>query len=137
MTYEQFAQLLRAIQGEKVRQAFQAFDPKGTGYIHIEVADFMKIVQETAGHKLSDYILNNLNTFVSVGTASKIPYANVRASQNVMREMDTIDTVVRSATAKSKDGKITRAEFLNEAARIMRFSHFKVHSSRSRHLVPL
>jgi solute carrier family 25 aspartate/glutamate transporter 12/13 len=40
LTYEQFSQLLR----EKVRQ----FDPKGTGFI--EVADFMRIVQETAGH---------------------------------------------------------------------------------------
>jgi solute carrier family 25 aspartate/glutamate transporter 12/13 len=122
LTYEQFSQLLRAIQGEKVRQAFQAFDPKATGFI--EVADFMRIIQETAGHKLSDHILDNLSTFISVGAATKIPYANVRAFQNVMREMDTIDTVLRSATAKSKDGKITRAEFLNEAARITRFSHF-------------
>ncbi|CCX15405.1 Similar to Calcium-binding mitochondrial carrier protein Aralar1; acc. no. Q9VA73 [Pyronema omphalodes CBS 100304] len=44
LTYEQFSQLLRAIQGENVRQVFQAaaFDPKGTGFI--EVADFMRIV---------------------------------------------------------------------------------------------
>ncbi|KAI5816505.1 mitochondrial carrier domain-containing protein [Pyronema omphalodes] len=122
LTYEQFSQMLRAIQGEKVRQAFQAFDPKATGLI--EVADFERIVKETAGHKLSDHILDNLNTFIGVGAATKIPYANVRAFHNVMREMDTVDTVVRSATAKSKDGKITRAEFLNEAARITRFSHF-------------
>ncbi|KAI5816504.1 mitochondrial carrier protein [Pyronema omphalodes] len=122
LTYEQFSQMLRAIQGEKVRQAFQAFDPKATGFI--EVAEFERIVKETAGHKLSDHILDNLNTFIGVGAATKIPYANVRAFHNVMREMDTVDAVVRSATAKSKDGKITRAEFLNEAARITRFSHF-------------
>ncbi|CCX15400.1 Similar to Mitochondrial aspartate-glutamate transporter AGC1; acc. no. Q75AH6 [Pyronema omphalodes CBS 100304] len=91
----EFSQLLRVIQGEKVRLAF---DTKATGFI--EVANFMRIVQKTD-------ILDNLNTFISVGTASKIPYANVRAFQNVVREMDTIDTVVRSATAKSKDGKIT------------------------------
>ncbi|KAI5816491.1 hypothetical protein BZA77DRAFT_368751 [Pyronema omphalodes] len=113
LTYEQFSQMLRAIQGEKVRQAFQAFDPKATRFI-----------EETAGHKLSNHILDNLNTFIGVGAATKIPYANVCAFHNVMREMDTVDAVVRSATAKSKDGKITRAEFLNEAARITRFSHF-------------
>jgi solute carrier family 25 aspartate/glutamate transporter 12/13 len=65
------------------------------------------LIQETAGHKLSEHILDNLSTFISVGAATKIPYANVRAFQNVMRGMDTIDTIVRSATAKSKDGKIT------------------------------
>jgi solute carrier family 25 aspartate/glutamate transporter 12/13 len=64
ITYEQFSQLLRAIQGEKVRQAFQAFDPKATGFT--EVADFMRIVQETAGHKLSEHILGNLSTFISI-----------------------------------------------------------------------
>ncbi|CCX15399.1 Similar to Calcium-binding mitochondrial carrier protein Aralar1; acc. no. Q9VA73 [Pyronema omphalodes CBS 100304] len=45
-----------------------------------------------------------------VGAARKIPYANVRTFQNVVREMDTVDTVVRCAIAKSKDGKITRAD---------------------------
>jgi solute carrier family 25 aspartate/glutamate transporter 12/13 len=124
MTYEQFSQLLRAIQGENVRQTFHGFDPKATGFI--EVADFMRIVQETAGHKLSEHILDNLSTFISVEAATKIPYANVPAFQDVMREMDTPSTytVVRSATAKPKDGKITRAEFLNEATCITRFSHF-------------
>ncbi|CCX33503.1 Similar to olfactory receptor [Exophiala dermatitidis NIH/UT8656]; acc. no. EHY59640 [Pyronema omphalodes CBS 100304] len=85
--------LLGAIQGEKVRQAVQAFDPKSTGFI--EVANFQRIVQETAGHKLSDHILDNLSIFISVGVASKIPCANVRAFQTVVREMDTIDTIVK------------------------------------------
>ncbi|KAI5786905.1 hypothetical protein FPQ18DRAFT_380568 [Pyronema domesticum] len=86
-------ELLGAIQGEKVRQAVQAFDPKSTGFI--EVANFQRIVQETAGHKLSDHILDNLSIFISVGVASKIPCANVRAFQTVVREMDTIDTIVK------------------------------------------
>jgi hypothetical protein len=41
-----------------------------------------------------------------------------------MREMDIIDLVVSEATKKSRDGKITRTDFLNEAARVTRFSQF-------------
>ena len=42
----------------------------------------------------------------------------------MMREMDLVELVVRNATNKSEDGKITRTDFLNEAARITRFSLF-------------
>ena len=122
LTYPQFSQMLRALQGEKIRQAFQLFDPKGSGFI--EPHQFQHIVLQTSGHKLSDHILRNLHTLCNIGSSSKISYAHVRAFQNVIREIDTVDTVVRSATAKSADGKITRADFLNEAARITRFSHF-------------
>jgi solute carrier family 25 aspartate/glutamate transporter 12/13 len=122
LTYPQFSQMMRALQGEKVRQAFHYFDPKDTGFIEPE--QFQRIIVETQGHKLSDHLLENLHTLCNIGSGSKISYANVRAFQNVVREMDLIDTIVRSATAKSPDGKITRADFLNEAARITRFSHF-------------
>jgi solute carrier family 25 aspartate/glutamate transporter 12/13 len=122
LTYPQFSQMMRALQGEKVRQAFHYFDPKDTGFIEPE--QFQRIIVETQGHKLSNHLLDNLHTLCNIGSGSKISYANVRAFQNVVREMDLIDTIVRSATAKSADGKITRADFLNEAARITRFSHF-------------
>ena len=38
--------------------------------------------------------------------------------------MDLVDLIIRNATQKSEDGKITRTDFLNEAARITRFSLF-------------
>lgn len=122
LTYPQFSQMMRALQGEKVRQAFQLFDPKGSGFI--EPDQFQRVILETDAHKLSDHLLENLHTLCNIGTGSKISYANVRAFQNVVREMDIIDSIVRSATAKATDGKITRADFLNEAARATRFSHF-------------
>ncbi|KAI5782483.1 hypothetical protein FPQ18DRAFT_311085 [Pyronema domesticum] len=52
--YEQFSQLLRAIQGEKVRQARRSrpLIPRVLGPSFIEVADFQRIVQETTGHKV-------------------------------------------------------------------------------------
>lgn len=121
MTYAQFAQMLRGLQGERVRQAFLHFDRNGDGYIEPE--DFSKIIHQTAGHKLSDHLLSNLSTLCNISPGSKISYANVRAFQNVIREMDLVELIIRNAIGKSSDGKITRSDFLNEAARITRFSH--------------
>ena len=120
MTYPQFAQMMRGLQGERIRQAFHMYDRDGDGYINPE--DFERIIRATAGHKLSDHLLENLPTLCNISTGSKISYANVRAFQNVIREMDLVDLIVRNATTKTEDGKITRQDFLNEAARITRFS---------------
>lgn len=122
MTYPQFAQMLRGLQGERIRQAFQHFDKNGDGYIEPE--DFSRIIQETASHKLSDHLLANLPTLCNISAGTKISYANVRAFQNVIREMDLVELVIRNAVRKSSDGKITRTDFLNEAARVTRFSLF-------------
>jgi len=122
MTYPQFAQMLRGLQGERIRQAFHHFDRNGDGYIDPD--DFQRIIQETASHKLSDHLLANLPTLCNISSGSKISYANVRAFQNVIREMDLVELIIRSAAEKSDDGKITRTDFLNEAARITRFSLF-------------
>lgn len=122
MTYPQFAQMLRGLQGERIRQAFHLFDMDGDGYIKPE--DFQHIILETAKHKLSNHLLENLHTLCNISTGSKISYANVRAFQNVIREMDLIEIIIRQAVNNSPDGKITRTEFMNEAARIARFSSF-------------
>ena len=122
MTYPQFAQMLRGLQGERIRQAFLHFDKNLDGYIEPE--EFQRIIIETASHKLSDHLLMNLPTLCNISPGSRISYANVRAFQNVMREMDLVEYVIRSAINKSPDGKITRVDFLNEAARITRFSQF-------------
>ena len=114
--------MLRGLQGERIRQAFHHFDKDGDGYIEPE--DFQRIILETAKHKLSDHLLENLHTLCNISTGSKISYANVRAFQNMIREMDLVEMVIRQATAESTDGKITRTDFLNEAARITRFSLF-------------
>ena len=122
MTYPQFSQMLRGLQGERIRQAFHIFDKDKDGYIDPD--DFQRIILETAKHKLSDHILENLPTLCNISTGSKISYANVRAFQNVIRELDVVDLIIRNATFKSDDGKISRTDFLNEAARMTRFSLF-------------
>jgi solute carrier family 25 aspartate/glutamate transporter 12/13 len=40
----------------------------------------------------------------------------------MIQQMDMVELIVRNATQKSTDGKITRTDFLNEAARISRFN---------------
>jgi solute carrier family 25 (mitochondrial aspartate/glutamate transporter), member 12/13 len=114
--------MLRALQGERVRQAFQYFDKNGDGYIEPE--EFQRIIRGTSAHKLSDHLLDNLHTLCNISAGTKISYANVRAFQNMIREMDLVELIVRNATFKSSDRKITRTDFLNEAARITRFSLF-------------
>ncbi|KAJ9500744.1 mitochondrial aspartate-glutamate transporter agc1 [Exophiala xenobiotica] len=120
MTYPQFAQMMRGLQGERIRQAFHMFDKDKDGYIDPE--EFERIIRATSGHKLSDHLLEHLPTLCNISTGTKISYANVRAFQNVIREMDLLDLIIRNATAKSTDGRIDRVEFLNEAARLTRFS---------------
>ncbi|KAI1635895.1 calcium-binding mitochondrial carrier protein Aralar1 [Biscogniauxia mediterranea] len=122
LTYVEFSQMLRGLQGERIRQAFSLFDKDGDGYIEPE--DFAKIIVATSSHKLSDHLLGNLTSLCNIGTASKISYANVRAFQNIIKDMDLVEVIIRKALSKSKDGKITRTEFLNEAAKITRFSLF-------------
>lgn len=120
MTYPQFAQMMRGLQGERIRQAFHMYDTDKDGYI--DPQDFERIIRAVAGHKLSDHLLENLPTLCNISTGSKISYANVRAFQNIIREMDLLDLIIRNATAKSEDGRIDRTDFLNEAARLTRFS---------------
>jgi len=122
MTYPQFAQMMRGLVGERIRQAFKAYDTDHDGYI--DAASFEKIIRSSSGHKLSDHILDNLPTLCNIGHGSKISYANVRAFINIMREMDIIDLIVRSATSKAEDGRISRSDFLAEAARITRFVQY-------------
>jgi len=38
--------------------------------------------------------------------------------------MDQVERIIRDATAKSKDGRITAADFLNEAAHSLRYGIF-------------
>ncbi|KAF2254551.1 calcium-binding mitochondrial carrier protein-like protein Aralar1 [Trematosphaeria pertusa] len=120
MTYPQFAQMLRGLQGERVRQAFVYFDRNKDGFIEPE--EFQRIIRETASHKLSDYLLENLPTLCNISAGSKISYANVRAFQNMIQQMDMVELIIRNATSKSADGKITRTDFLNEASRVSRFN---------------
>jgi solute carrier family 25 (mitochondrial aspartate/glutamate transporter), member 12/13 len=125
LDYTQFTQMLRGLTGERVRQAFHYFDKNRDGFIQPD--EFQKIVVETAKHKLSDHMLDNLHTIGNITRGQKITYSDVRAFQNIVREMDMVGVIVKNATARSKEGRITKEEFMEEAARVTSFSLFTPH----------
>ncbi|KAJ2906596.1 hypothetical protein MKZ38_000851 [Zalerion maritima] len=122
MPYPEFSQMLRGLQGERVRQAFLRFDADGDGLITPQ--EFERIIVETSKHKLSDHLLENLHTLCNISSGTNISYSQIRAFLNMIKEMDLVELIIRRACAKSTDGKITRAEFLQQAAKITRFSLF-------------
>lgn len=122
LSYQQFSQMMSGLMGERVRQAFQHYDPSKTGYILPE--QFQQIISSSASHKLSDNLLSSLHTLCNIGTSSKVSYATVRAFLNVIHETDMVDVIVSKASRRSKDGTITRQDFIDEAARSTKFSLF-------------
>ncbi|KAL8286743.1 hypothetical protein RQP46_004271 [Phenoliferia psychrophenolica] len=120
--YNEFTQLMKGLQGERLRQAFRHFDKSESGYI--EPADFQKIIYELARHKLSDRVLETLPSLVALTPSGKISYSEAIAFHNVIREMDMVEKVVREACARSSDGKISPLDFQNHASRSMRYGTF-------------
>jgi len=120
--YNEFTQLMKGLQGERLRQAFQYFDKDQTGYITPH--DFQRIMFELARHKLSDPVLEKLPKLCVLQPGDKISYSEAIAFHNVLREMDMVEKVLREACTRSKDGKITKTDFMDHAARSMRYLSF-------------
>lgn len=122
LSYPMFSQMLSGLMGERVRQAFRYYDQNNTGYIQPE--EFQTIIKQTASHKLSDTMLENLHTLCNISQTSKVSYASVRAFLNVVRHVDMVEVIAHNACNNSKDGFITRQDFMKEAARNTKFSLF-------------
>ncbi|GAA5862906.1 hypothetical protein JCM1840_002322 [Sporobolomyces johnsonii] len=120
--FNEFTQLMKGLQGERLRQAFRYFDKNQDGYIEPE--DFQKIIFELARHKLSDAVIEKLPSLANLVPGGKISYSECIAFHNVIREMDLVEKVVRESCARSPDGKITPHDFINHASRTMRYGTF-------------
>lgn len=120
--YNEFTQLMKGLQGERVRQAFQYLDTDQDGFIKPD--QFKQIILEIAGHKLSDAVVERLPTLCTLTPGGRISYSEVVAFHNVVREMDMVERIIREATAKSKDGRIDQSDFLNHASISSRYSLF-------------
>lgn len=120
--YNEFTQLMKGLQGERVRQAFQYLDTDQDGFIKPD--QFKQIILEIAGHKLSDAVVERLPTLCTLTPGGRISYSEVVAFHNVFREMDMVERIIREATAKSKDGRIDQSDFLNHASISSRYSLF-------------
>ncbi|CAH7686046.1 mitochondrial carrier domain-containing protein [Phakopsora pachyrhizi] len=119
LRYSEFTQLMKGLQGERLRQAFSYFDKAETG--HITPEEFKRIILELARHKLSDTVLDRLPTLCTLTSSGKISYSQANAFHNVIREMDTVERILKEAISKSPDGKISRQDFLNTASRQTRY----------------
>lgn len=120
--YNEFTQLMKGLQGERVRQAFKYLDKDQDGVIRPD--QFKQIILEIAGHKLSDVVVERLPTLCTLTPGGRISYSQVAAFHNVIREMDMVERIIREATAKSKDGRIDQSDFLNYASTSSRYSLF-------------
>jgi solute carrier family 25 aspartate/glutamate transporter 12/13 len=120
--YNEFTQLMKGLQGERLRQAFKYLDADQDGFIRPD--QFKQIILEIAGHKLSDAVIDRLPTLCTLSPGGRISYSEVAAFHNVIREMDMVERILREATAKSKDGRIDQSDFINHSALNSRYSLF-------------
>lgn len=122
LNYNQFTQLMKGLQGERLRQAFKYFDTNEDGFITPE--QFKRIITDLAGHKLSEPVIERLPTLCTLSPGQKISFSEVQAFINVIRDMDMVERVIREATSKSKDGRIDQTDFLNYSAASTRYGLF-------------
>ncbi|KAG6873212.1 hypothetical protein C0995_001566 [Termitomyces sp. Mi166 len=120
--YNEFTQLMKGLQGERLRQAFKYLDADQDGFIRPD--QFKHIILEIAGHKLSQAVIERLPTLCTLTPGQRISYSEVVAFHNVVRQMDMVERIIREATAKSKDGRIDQSDFLNYASSSSRYSLF-------------
>ncbi|KAI8076779.1 mitochondrial carrier domain-containing protein [Halteromyces radiatus] len=125
LTYEEFSQLLKGLQGERLRQEFKHYDQKQTGYISTE--NFKRIILDIAKHKLSDLVIDHLPTLCNLyatGSGTTISFSNMVAFHNVIRNIDLVELVIRRAIGSNPEKTITKQDFLSEAAKSCRYSLF-------------
>ncbi|KAJ3055596.1 mitochondrial aspartate-glutamate transporter agc1 [Rhizophlyctis rosea] len=120
ISYEEFAQLLKGFQAEKLKQEFKYFDPNLTGVISPE--NFKTIMLHVARHKLSPFVVESIPTLNDLYPGEGITFANVRAFHNVIREMDMIERIVRNAATTTPDGRISKQDFQSAAGALLRFN---------------
>ncbi|KAI8981884.1 mitochondrial carrier domain-containing protein [Mycotypha africana] len=128
LSYQEFTQLLKDLQGERLRQEFKHYDKDQTGFIEPE--DFKKIILDVAKHKLSDDVIDHLPTLCNIyNNGNKISFSSVVAFHNVIRNIDMVESVIRTAIEKVSDKKITKVDFLkyaHEASRSTAFTPMEV-----------
>ena len=155
--FEEFAQLLKDFQMERLRQLFKHFDSSNSGFV--SGADFSRIMAQIGGHKLSSHLLASLHTLpllysssgsdkVAAGLRDKVDdkpkgagndrlraetkntttlenqvfFAEVQAFYNVVRQMDLISHLVHKTLKRSPDGLISKADFRETAASVLKFN---------------
>ena len=100
---------MKGLQGERLRQAFKYLDQDQDGFIRPDqfkriilvsllrsctsyrLVIFRTALQELAGHKLSDAVIERLPSLAALTPGGRISYSEVVAFHNVVREMDMVE----------------------------------------------
>ncbi|KAI9309607.1 mitochondrial carrier domain-containing protein [Cunninghamella echinulata] len=125
LTYAEFSQLLKGLQGERLRQEFKHYDQNHTGYITPE--HFKRIILDIAKHKLSDRVIDHLPTLCNLyatDNGTNISFSNMVAFHNVIRNIDMVEVIIRRAIDASSEKTITKQDFLTQASKTSRYSLF-------------
>lgn len=122
LSYQEFTQLIKGLQGERLRQEFKHYDKNQSGFILPE--DFKKIILDVAKHKLSDDVIDHLPSLCNLYSGNKISFSSVVAFHNVIRNIDMVESVIRKAIENNQDKKITKSDFLKHAHEASRYTAF-------------
>lgn len=122
LSYQEFTQLIKGLQGERLRQEFKHYDKEQSGFIQPE--DFKKIILDVAKHKLSDDVIDHLPSLCNLYSGSKISFSSVVAFHNVIRNIDMVESVIRKAIENNANQKITKLDFLKHAHEASRYTAF-------------
>ncbi|EPB90455.1 mitochondrial aspartate-glutamate transporter agc1 [Mucor circinelloides] len=122
LSYQEFTQLIKGLQGERLRQEFKHYDKEQSGFIQPE--DFKKIILDVAKHKLSDDVIDHLPTLCNLYSGNKISFSSVVAFHNVIRNIDMVESVIRKAIENNANQKITKSDFLKHAHEASRYTAF-------------
>jgi solute carrier family 25 aspartate/glutamate transporter 12/13 len=124
LTFEEFSQLLKGLQEERLRLAFQKYDTEGKG--SISANDFCKIIESVASHKLSPFLKDHLQSIAAlhVNSGARVSYGVLVAFNNIVKQMDLIKHLIELACDGNKSKQITKQDFIETAAVYTRYSMF-------------
>jgi len=116
LTYNQFTQLLKDLQQERVRQEFRYYDKEGSGYIPAE--RFAQILSGIKLRRVPEHIKQNLAVVSSLNKSTpfegQVSYAQFVACNDMLLHIPSYARVIRAASNNSKKA-ITKEEFTREA----------------------
>lgn len=122
LSYEQFAQLLKGLPNERIRQEFQFYDKDKNGFISGD--DFTKIVRHLKMRNVPPIIkaaLASTEKIYNHGSEEKpeygISYPQLVAFTNLLLHLPSYGRVLKVASEKYKTDKIDKYQFLNVAER--------------------
>lgn len=117
LTYNQFTQLLKDLQQERVRQEFRFYDKEGSGYIPAD--KFADILSGVKLRRVPDHIKNNLAAVSALnqGTENegKVSYAQFVASNDMLLHIPSYARVIRAACSKGNKKSISKDDFIRES----------------------